>query len=300
MNGRPAATMLEELRWKTSVSTTCLHAAACRAAGVAAADALLTSILDPAADALAAEIAAAGWPVPEMLHELTGLASELDNNGELVKRAIARLHLPMADVTAPVRIAGAIADLEAAMQRAAPGLAEELAVRVRPIREQWEARGPGMLIEIARLTEPLAIPSAAEIVLVAPYVGGAGSAYAGVNRVVLEAVLFNPLPELPEAVRLAWLLSQLNADLPWMTDVMPIARAREGMKLAMIPPVLAAAEAVELAHCDEPTLAAAIAAWLPGIASEDAAPKMWSWWNAWLDHSTKWPVAVAALERMLI
>jgi hypothetical protein len=205
----------------------------------------------------------------------------------------------MADVTAPVRIAGAIADLEAAMQRAAPGLAEELAVRVRPIREQWEARGPGMLIEIARLTEPLAIPTAAEIVLVAPYVGGAGNAFAGTNRVVLEAVLFYPLQELPEAVRLAWLLSQLNSDLPWMTDVMPLARAREGMKLAMIPPVLAAAEAVELARCDEATLAAAIAAWLPGIASEDAAPKMWSWWNAWLDHATKWPVAVAALEQML-
>ncbi|MBA3482035.1 MAG: hypothetical protein H0T51_09490 [Pirellulales bacterium] len=292
--------MLEELRWKTSVSTTCLHAAACRATGLAAADDQLASILDPAADALANEIAAAGWPVPEMLHELTGLASELDNNGELVKRAITRLHLPMADVTAPVRIAGAIADLEAAMQRAAPALAEELAVRIRPIREQWEARGPGLLMEIARLTEPLAVPSAAEIVLVAPYVGGAGSAYASANRVVLEAVLFNPLPELPEAVRLAWLLSQLNADLPWMTDVMPPAQARGAMKLAMIPPVLAAAEAVELAHCDELTLAAAIAAWLPGVAAEDAAPKIWTWWNAWLDHATKWPVAVAALEQLTL
>jgi hypothetical protein len=98
---------------------------------------------------------------------------------------------------------------------------------------------------------------------------------------------------------LAWLLSQLNSDLPWMTDVMPLARAREAMKLAMIPPVLAAAEAVELAHCNEATLAAAIDAWFPGIASEDAAPKMWPWWNAWLDHATKWPVAVAALEQLL-
>jgi hypothetical protein len=117
--------------------------------------------------------------------------------------------------------------------------------------------------------------------------------------VVLEAVLFNPLPELPEAVRLAWLLSQLNADLAWLTDVLPPARAREAMKLAMIPPVLAAAEAVELAHCNEATLATAIAAWLPGVASEDVTPKIWSWWNAWLDHATKWPVAVAALEQMV-
>ena len=291
--------MLEELRWKTSVSATCLHAAACRAAGLPAADAQLAAALDPAADALMSEIVAAGWPVTEMLHELTGLASELDNNGELVRRAITRLHLPMAEVTAPVRVAGAISDLEAAMLRAHPELVEELAVRVRPIREQWEARGPGMLIEIARLTDPIVVPSAAEIVLVAPYAGGGGEAHARVNRVTFEAVLFNPLPALPEAVRLAWLLCQLYADLPWLSDVLPPRRCASAMKLAMIPPVLAAAEAVELARCDEASVAAALAAWQPAANATVATPQLWSWWNAWLDQSTKWPVAVAALDQML-
>jgi hypothetical protein len=216
----------------------------------------------------------------------------------LVSRTIARMRVPLTDVTAPVRVAGAIADFEAAVHRIQPQLAEELAARVRPLREQWEARGPGMLIEIARLTDPAVVPMAAEVVLVGPYVGGHGLAHQAQNRVTLEAILFNPLPELPETVRLAWLLAQLNADLPLISDVIPPARSFAAVQLAMIAPVLAAAEAVELSECNESSIAAALQAWLPSVNATSAAPQIWSWWNAWLDHPTRWPVAVSALEQM--
>jgi hypothetical protein len=290
--------MLEELRWKTSVSASCLHAAACHAAGLSAADAHLEELTDPAADTLIGELIAAAWPVTAVLNELASLTSEIDNNRELVTRTVARMRLPAKDVASPVRVAGAIADFEAAMQRAEPQLAEELAARVRPIREQWEARGPGMLIEIARLTDAGIIPTAAEIVLVAPYVGGHGVAHPAYNRVILEAVLANPLPELPETVRIAWLLAQLNAELPLITDAVPPARSLEAMQVALIAPVLAAAEAVELSTCNESSIASAVQAWLPSLNAANAASQIWSWWNAWLDYPTRWPVAVAALEQM--
>ncbi|HEX6963796.1 MAG TPA: hypothetical protein VF175_18155 [Lacipirellula sp.] len=291
--------MLEELRWKTSVSATCLHTAVCRARGMEAADAALAAAVTPAADALIVELNAAGWPTPAVLEELTSLAAEIDNNRELVSRVIARLRLSIADVAFPVRVAGAIADLEAAVRRTQPQLAEELPARIRPIREQWEARAPGMLIEIARLTDPMIVPQAAEIVLVSPYVGGHGLAHAAQNRVTLEAVLFNPLPKLPEVVRLAWLISQLNADLPMLTDVLPARRSLAAMKLAMIAPVLAAAEAVELGQCDEAAVTGALRAWQPQSNAEQTAATIWSWWQAWMEHPTRWPVAVAALEQML-
>jgi hypothetical protein len=290
--------MLEELRWKTSVSASCLHAAYCRGAGFSAADAHLEELTNPAADALIGELIAAAWPVTAVLNELTSLASEIDNNRDLMTRAIARLRLPVKEVASPVRVAGAIADFEAAMQRAHPQLAEELAARVRPIREQWEARGPGMLMEIARLTDAGVVPTAAEIVLVAPYIGGHGVAHPAHNRVILEAVLANPLPELPETVRLAWLLAQLNAELPLITDAIPPARSLAAMQVALIAPALAAAEAVELSPCNESSIASAVQAWLPSVNAANAAPQIWSWWNAWLDHPTRWPVAVAALEQM--
>lgn len=292
--------MLEELRWKTSLSATALHAALCRAQEIPAADATLAELLEPAADALIAEIAAAEWPPLQLLEQLTALASELDNNRELVTRAAARLHLPPRDPALVVRIAGGVADLEAVLLRAQPNLAEELAVRCGPLREQWEARGPGMLREIARSTEEEVVPLAAEIVLVAPYAGGNGVANARQNRVTFEGVLFHPLPALPEPVRLAWLLAQLNADLPRYADLLPAGRSPKLFAVAMAAPTLAAAQEVELATCDELSLASALDAW--GLAAglpSDAPQKVWNWWNAWLDQSATWPVAVAALDRLL-
>lgn len=292
--------MLEELRWKTSLSATALHAASCRARGIPAADSSLGQLLNPAADALAAEIDAAQWPRLAVLEQLTALATEFDNNRDLVTRAAGKLHLPPRDPALMVCIAGGIADLEAALLREQPNLAEELAVRCGPLREQWEARGPGMLREITRSTEETVIPAAAEIVLVAPYVGGHGTAHAGQNRVTFEGVLFHPLPALPEPVRLAWLLAQLNADLPRYADLLPAGRSPELFAVAMAAPTLAAAQEVELAMCDEASLASAFEAW--GIGTElpsDAPGRVWNWWNAWLDQPATWPVAVAALDRLL-
>ena len=51
---------------------------------------------------------------------------------------------------------------------------------------------------------------------------------------------------------------------------------------------------------DESTLATAFDAWgIAGDLPSDAPERVWNWWNAWLDQSATWPVAVAALERLL-
>lgn len=292
--------MALELRWKSSVSASCLHAALCRQAGIAAADPELEAILDAPAMALAEEIAEAAWPAERLMVQLAGLASEHENNRELVERALAKLQIRAVGPSV-VRVAGAIADLEAAVLRTAPALAEELAMRGRPMREQWEARGPGMLLEIARLADVHAVPECAEIVLVAPYSGGHGWAHAAYNRVTLEALLVNPQADLPEAVRLAWLIAQLNSDLPRFAEALPAGRAAPAAAVAMIPAVLAAGEAVELARCDEGSVAQAMAAWRLETLGVAADPHVvWQWWTAWMELPEKWPVAVAALERMLV
>lgn len=291
--------MLEELRWKMSSSATAFHAACCRQQQLPAADRTLGELLDPAADRLIAEIESAGWPIAAVLQLLTALAPEFDSNRELVSRVVSRLGLSTGELGA-ARVAGAVADLEAALVGAHPDLANELAVRGRPLREQWEARGPGLLVEIARLTESGVVPTAAEIVLVAPYAGGHGIAHPAQNRVTLEAMLVHPHPHLPETLRLAWLLCQLNSDLPAYADALPASRHGRAFAAAMVAPVLAAAEELELAACDEATIESALQAWgLSGDLPTDAAARIWNWWNAWLDRHTTWPVAVAALDQLL-
>jgi hypothetical protein len=291
--------MATEIRWKASLSATCLHAAWCRQAGIAAANALPGEAIARPADALCHEIADGGWPVEAVLSQLAALASEYENNRELVTRALARLQIYRVESVVG-RVAGAIADLEAALRRVQPEIVDELAVRGRPLMEQWEARGPGMLDQLARSTDELIVPETAEIVLVAPYAGGHGVAHPAVNRVTFEAVLANPHAELPETVRLAWLLGQLNSDLPRFADALPPGIAAATFRAAMLAPALTAGEVVELTRCDEAMIDTAIDAWrLRDEVPADAATRIWGWWEAWLERPLKWPVAVAALGEML-
>lgn len=133
------------------------------------------------------------------------------------------------------------------MERA--GLEQELLLRSGPLRQQWEARGPGML---RQLNDPFSIPSPDEVDVhvVFPVRGGGGLVHEG--EVYMEGVLANPIPSLPEVVRLAWLISQLSAP----ADMLPHDRL-----LATIIPVLKAAEYVELIRYDVEAVATALAAW---------------------------------------
>jgi hypothetical protein len=143
------------------------------------------------------------------------------------------------------------------------------------------------------------IPAAAEVVLVTPIVGGYGAAHPWTNRVTLEAMLFHPQPAVPETLRLAWLLCQLNSDLPAIADVLGPKFSRGIVALAMVAPVLSAAEAVEAGSCSEGTIAGALGAWRPELGSARAADILWSWWDSWLQQRSRWPVAVAALQQLL-
>ena len=88
--------------------------------------------------------------------------------------------------------------------------------------------------------------------------------------------------------------------LPRAADLLPAGRGPDLFAVAMLAPALAAAQEVELAMCDEASLASAFEAW--GLDTElpsDAPERVWNWWNAWLDQPATWPVAVAALGRLL-
>lgn len=289
-----------QLRWKASFSASCLHAAACMHEGLPIADSTIAATLQPAVEALVGELTACGFAVDRALPLLTGLAAEYENNRQLIETASKRSQGTEGLGEAAVsRLAGSVADLEAAWLREQPNLVEELAVRGGPLREQWEARGPGLLREVERLTaEDLIVPSA-EVILVSPIVGGHGRAHLRTNRVSFEAVLANPHTDLPEPLRLGWLLAQLNLDVPLLSEPIPQHQLPRLAGLATLPLVLSAAETVELAGLDEQTLRRAIDCWHLPQLPDDTAGTLLDWWNAYRPGSTRWPVAMAALGQML-
>jgi hypothetical protein len=156
------------------------------------------------------------------------------------------------------------------------------------------------LKRLFELTDGRLAADAADIVLVLPVLGGSGEAQLQNNSVRIEAVLANPHGQLPEVVRLGWMLGQLHLDLPLLSEGIQLDRLPHVAALAMIPPALAAAEHVELARLDEDTLALALDAWQVEIPSTlDPLDILSRWWGAFDEAHPPFEVAFQALDRML-
>lgn len=290
-----------QIRFLASVSASCMHAAAAIARGRPLVDVRLAEALAAPAASLSAELKAAGLSVDAFFAQAAPLASAFENNRELAERALAKLRGRENHDLLCGRMAGWFAQLEAAFNAAVPGAIDELELRSGPLRDQWEARGPGLLAAIGRRTEPALLAEAAEVVLVYPATGGEATAHLPYNKIVIEAVLANPYAELPEVVRLGWLLSSLNLDLPRYFGEIPSARLTRLAPLAMLPVALEAAAEVELAAGGPASLAAAISAWrLADSTSKSLAETLQAWWQTYQDGRPAWSVALAALDRMLL
>jgi hypothetical protein len=154
-----------------------------------------------------------------------------------------------------------------------------------------------LLIQFGRLTQCDLLVERADVLLVHPALGGGGAAHLAYNACRMEAVLANPHFQLPEVVRLAWLLAQLHNDLPLNQGNLSRDRVTTVGTLAAIPPVLMAAEEVELVRFDDATLRLALAAWHCGDVA--IAATLANWWSVYQQDRPPWPIALAALDRML-
>jgi hypothetical protein len=255
-------------------------------------------IFEPA-EQLVATIGENHLPVAETLTELSILASDYENNRQLVEVALKRLRGNPSESTVS-QLAAAISGLESRVLANRSELVEELSLRGKPLQQQWQARGPGLLQQVRRLTEENFVASSAEVTLVTPWVGGYGYGHLKSNRVLLEAMLADPHDDLPETLRLGWLLAQLNADLPIYSEPIPADRLLLVTQLATLPVVLSAAEVVEWGTCNLATIDRALTCWhiVPQPASK-VAEQLWQWWQAYREGTAPWLVAWRGLEALL-
>src|SRR5262245_27423320 len=206
---RSESFMIVELSWRADPLVSALHAAHCIDSKLPLADPRLAAIEGPARQ-LGAEIRAANLPSARFWSHLAGLAAKSAGRRLLAETAVTKTIGRGARFEAIVtNIAASIAGIETAMQAALPQWADEAELRERPLREQWEARGPGMLREIANVTDDSLIVPGCDVLIVHPATGGGGEAHLPYNSVRIEAVLANPVAELPAAVRTAWPIAQL-------------------------------------------------------------------------------------------
>ncbi len=207
-------------------------------------------------------------------------------------------------------------DLESSYRRMYPKINEQLLLRARPIQESWTGFGRGLMAHMKRLTQPDWIVGDATVILVQPILGGDGIAFPKSKMFLLEAMLTNASPEIPEVLRVAWLASQMGADKlsvdKFSADEPAVAidstslQQSSSLAIAMMMSTLAAGEVMELCRCDEATAAKALDLWRIDVTEarsaaifESIAKTAINWWETYLQTRPEIGVGLIALRRML-
>jgi len=295
------ALMKMELRWLASISASYTHAAAAMLRGWPMADSTLEAAMRPHVDQLDELFKTFNLPAKATMRNLVPLSAANENLRDLADLVIIKTVGRIEHHSrATVELQGALRELELAFQQAEPDALNNLELRSRPLREQWDARGPGLLRSIGHLTDENLMVPRADIMLVHPACGGSGEAHLFYNSVRIEAVLANVTPQLPETLRLGWLLAQLNLDVPIYAEALRRNRLPLVASLAMLPPALAAGEQLELTQFDDTAIRFALEAWrLPVGDFDRTADALRRWWETYQAKRPSMGVALAALDRMI-
>jgi hypothetical protein len=284
-----------DIHWQASVPASCFHVAQAMLLGADVNGALVEPVQELARALREEHIA----PRDFWLHVVplaAGNLSMMELAEVTLTKILGRREVPFR----LLRFQGLLTELMNAFTAALPDLLQELEAGVEPLRQRWNYHGSSILAGVANWTDPEVLVPKATVVLVHPALSGGGFAHMAYNLARIEAVPADPVPELPEALRLAWLLSMLNLDLPVYREGITPKRLDTVAGLAMIPVVLSAAKAVELSKCDEQTMALALEAWLTfEEAEENFLPALCQWWDVYRTMRLPWAEALKALERLL-
>jgi hypothetical protein len=289
-----------QIRWVPSPATSCLHAAHALHSSRPVVDERLHAALAAPTQDLHSTMLALGLDAARLWRQLLCMAHQFENKRQLAQITLFRAFgTTQAGPALLVELEGRLGDLQRAYLALFPDVAQELTLRGGPLREQWEARGPGMLRHAGNLFRETVVVPGADVLLVQPVRGGYGEAQLYNNTVRFEAVLANPESRLPESVRLLWNFLQLNLDVPVLSELVHGDRLPLVASLAMLPAALEAALAVELVADDPALLELALTLWHVDVADPaDAALKLAAWWEEFRATQPSLRVALPALAEM--
>jgi hypothetical protein len=198
------------------------------------------------------------------------------------------------------RVRDRLAELKDAFDAELARLGEDWTTSIEPLRQRWNYHGQGLLGQIEERIEPGILVEAATVVLVYPALRGGGAAHLPYNLLHIEVLAADPVAELPELVRLAWLLSLLNQDLPRFSEGVRPSRLATVAGLAMIPITLTVADALQLARCDTEMISLAVKTWLAARDQGEAwTGIVCQWWETYCTLRPAWATALQALDRLL-
>lgn len=297
--------MTIQLTWKTSPRLAAIHLAYC---GWKYPQSVLWS------DSEQEQLASSLWgecknlPVDPMRiwDWLFQLTPDAQSSGELVERLCVRC-LAHNERTPQLhsRIRAGVLDIERLLGILHPNFEAVMKLRLGPLKEQWEAYGPGLLYQISQVVGAELLVDSAQVYLVTPVMGGLGWSYLNTNRCHIEAVLTNQHPQLSEVMRLAWLLAQLGFERPIYSERIHADRLPEVAGLSMLPATLWAAEQLGFGQLTAGSLREALEFWKINTTArspvqlEALARVLLVWWETFTSGKVDWSVAITGLDRMI-
>lgn len=291
--------MAVRITWKTIADFSPLHAAAMVCNGVPIADSKLTEVIGSAAGRISDRLAVADVETDRFWQHLIATCTKGKDDPARVEASLttAGCGALAANSIAPT-IAGPLADLKIAFGEAYPSLQEQLPLRGRPLTEQWEAVGPGLLAAVGRLTHKDLLVKRCTVALVGPACGGAGDANPAEGVAWIEAVLSNPHVDIPEVLRLAWLIARLGLGRPEACKLVDSELLPKLAAMALLPIIAEAGR--ELGVTGDLSLQRLAAAWhLRRLAASGLIEPLEDWWQQLRDGETPFPVGMKALEKIV-
>lgn len=298
---------MTRIRWEIGDKLSPLHATRCWAAGAAGIDsALMTKISEPLGE-LTKRLAAAELDLETFWSRLIAASASGASDLEACRTALMAAGIGELGLDACASaILTCLADTRLAYQERFPKSTQQLSLRARPIREQWDGYGAGLLRRIAKKTHESFIPKTAVCVLLSPYRGGDGDCDPATSTLWIEAVLTNSVPSVPEVLRLTWLLTRIGMG----AMVLPTQATEENedperasmvVALAGLPVVLDAACYLEMTPSPTVTgdlINSAMQTWF-GPMEPAMVEILDKWWSQSEELKPPFPVALKALDRML-
>jgi hypothetical protein len=287
-----------DLHWRWSDLTSCLHACRALLDSQPFEDPDLAKAIQESAVGVSCALAQAGVDGPvfwEHVIPLSGINTSLRFvvSVSLIKtmgQAKGEVELP--------EVHAAMTELWNTWKRK-HGRPADVLPSLTAIQRSWNTIGRRVVHRIGELLEPGVLVEEATVIGLLPLLGGHGSAYLPYNAVTVEILNSDSKTDFREALRLCWLLVQLNLDLPAFSEAIHRERLPRAAACAMIPVVKTAANDLKIEGLTSAQLDKAVESWLPAPPNQELPACLAEWWDSYrLDHPN-FAVALQALDRML-
>lgn len=238
--------------------------------------------------------------IDQLWQTLLSIAKTCDSLSEFTEHLLTQ---PLFSDLDPQQLSTALGKCTRAFQDCCPRFDEEMQYRQLPLRNLWEAEGPGLLQAIAQQAG-ITLPPQVSIGLMQPISNGGGLASYDRSGILVEAVLNHQDPRLPETLRLGWLIAQCSLPVrSGRTDYGDVSQHA----LALVPFTLSVGEQAGATILNTDVILAALKHWAGGphwrpqeiTQPEMMAEVLHTWWTETASSKLDWHASVDDLSSRL-